>query len=283
MADVLEVVGLTKKYPKFGLNDVNFNLKDNSITGFIGINGAGKTTTIKAVLGLIKKDTGSIKVFGKDMDLFESEIKNRIGVVFDDGYFYEDLNLKEMKKIVSSAYSNWDDEVFNNYITEFDLDCTQKISTLSKGMKMKFALALAMSHNADFLIMDEPTSGLDPKIRSELMAILKEFAKQDGKSVFFSTHITSDLEKIADCLVLIDKGQIVFNMDKDELLKTHYIIKGDTQSFDKINSELFISIKETDDGFIGLINQNDEEIKNTDNFVIEKPSLEDIVLGYIGG
>ncbi len=283
MESVLKVDSLKKEYPFFKLNGVSFVIKKNTITGLIGTNGAGKTTTIKAVLGLIKSDSGSVEFFGKPINSNQVEIKNRIGIVFDDGYFYEDLKISEMKKIVASSYYSWSDSEFDKYMKKFNLDSRQKISTLSKGMKMKFSLALALSHNAELLIMDEPTSGLDPMIRKELINILEEYVKEDGRSVIFSTHITSDLEKVADRLILIDKGIVVFDEDKDILIESHEVIKGDVRLLGNDSENLFLCMDKNDDNFIGITNKKSEVIKNIQDIEIQKPSIEDIMLAYVRG
>ena len=218
MESILKVSDLNKSYGNFSLSNVSFSLPEGCITGFIGVNGAGKTTTLRTILELTNRTSGHIEFFGLDMQSHEQEIKNRIGVVLDDGYFYEELSLAEMKNIVASAYKSWDNKVFQSYLERFTLNPKQKIGTLSKGMRMKYALALALSHKAELLIMDEPTSGLDPLIRSQLLDILKEFMEYGGRGVFFSTHITSDLDKIADMLIMIDNGKIVFQEEKDTLL-----------------------------------------------------------------
>lgn len=283
MKTILEVTNLSKNYKNFSLDNVNFSLQEGCITGFIGINGSGKTTTIKAILGLILKDAGSITLSGKEMDDHERELKNRIGVVLDDGYFYEELTLKEMKSIIAPAYTNWDEAVFLNYMERFNLKLNQKISTLSKGMRMKYAIALALSHHADLLIMDEPTSGLDPLVRSELMNILLDFMKEEGNSVFFSTHITSDLDKIADILILIDQGEIIFSEEKDQLLDTHAIVKGDPTLLNEHTRKLFLTLRETTYGFEGITQDIDNVRQQMIDIVIEKPTIEDIMLSYIGG
>ncbi|MDQ0151277.1 ABC transporter ATP-binding protein [Eubacterium multiforme] len=281
MKDVLEVCGLNKYHKNFKLNNINLSLKENCITGFIGVNGAGKTTTIKTILGLSLKESGNIKVFGDDITGNEAKIKNRIGVVLDNGGFYEDLSMDEMKSIIAPLYSNWNEEKYKYYMRRFSLKSNQGISTLSKGMNMKFALALALSHNADLLIMDEPTSGLDPLVRKELMDILLEFMKEDGKAVFFSTHITSDLENVADVLILIHEGKIIFQEEKDVLLDTHRLVKGyDKKLTDDIRA-LFIDINETDFGFSG-ISKNINKLQSIyPDLIIEKPTIENIMLSYI--
>jgi len=281
MNTILEVNGLQTKLGAFRLQDISFTLQEGCITGFIGVNGSGKTTTIKTILGLMLKESGSIQLFGKDMDQNERELKNRIGIVFDEGYFYEDLTMLEMKSIVAPAYSQWDNALFKANMERFGLQPNQKISTLSKGMRMKYAIALALSHHADLLIMDEPTSGLDPLIRSEIMDILLAFMQQDGKSVFFSTHITSDLDKIADVLILIDKGNVIFNEDKDLLLETHGFVKGDKKELNDQTRTLFLTLRETAYGFEGLTPNKSVVQQQMKNVIIEKPTIEDIMLGYV--
>lgn len=283
MNNILEVTGLKKSYKDFNLSDVSFSLQEDCITGFIGVNGAGKTTTLRAILNLISKQSGTIKFFGKDMHTNEKELKNRIGIVLDDGCFYDELSMAEMKSIIASAYSNWSEQDYKAYMERFNLNPYQKISSLSKGMRMKFALALALSHNADLLIMDEPTSGLDLLIRSQLMEILTDYMKQGGKSVFFSTHITSDLDKIADMLILIDNGKILFEKEKDTLIDNHRLVKGDKKYLNEETRKLFLNMQESSFGFTGLTKQLDLVQKSMSDILVERPSIEDIMLGYIEG
>lgn len=281
MNTVLEVRNLKKDLDNFNLDNVNFSLKEGCITGFIGINGSGKTTTIKTILGLYPKDGGNISVFGKDIEKNEYAVKNRLGVVLDEGYFYEEMTLKEMKSVIAPAYENWDETIFLNYIQKFDLNLSQKISKLSKGMRMKFAITLALSHHADLLIMDEPTSGLDPLIRNELMQILLNFMEEEGKSVFFSSHITSDLDKVADILILIDRGRIIFNESKDELIERHALVKGDSRLINEETRKLFLSIRQTAFGFEGITDKRDLVCEQMNDVIIERPTVENIMLAYI--
>ena len=283
MNNAIEVVGLNKTYANFSLDNVSFIVPENCITGFIGANGAGKSTTIKSILRLINIGGGSIKFWGMDIDKHEREIKNRIGVVLDDGSFYEHLTMAQMKSVIAPAYSSWSDAEFSSNMERFALDPKQKISTLSKGMKAKFALALALSHNADLLIMDEPTSGLDPVVRRELMDIIIDFMRNDGKSVLFSTHIVSDLERVADILLLIDKGKIVFEEDKDALLDKHKIIKGRNDELSEGSRKLFLTLNETAFGFEGVSANADGLKKLIPSAIAERASIEDIMLAYIGG
>lgn len=216
--NILSVKELTKKYDKFQLNSISFNVKKGRIVGFIGNNGAGKTTTIRCILGLAPYQSGEIKVNDISIKNNEEKYKSLIGVVFDSGNFYESFTLEQMKSIVCAAYKNWDDEVYNKYMEKYLLRGDSKIKTLSKGMRMKYALALAMSHNAEVLVLDEPSSGLDPKSRDQLCEELLE-QKEKGKTIFFSTHITSDLDKIGDDIILIENGSILFNGQKAKFLE----------------------------------------------------------------
>lgn len=283
MENILEINGLNKSYGKFSLQDITFSLPEGCITGFIGINGAGKTTTLRTILGLTSKTSGNIRLFGKDMETNEKQIKERIGIVLDGGGFYDELNLSEMKNIVASAYKSWDETRYRMYLDRFSLGPKQKINALSKGMRMKYALALALSHNAELLIMDEPTSGLDPLIRSQLLDILKEFMKNGGRGIFFSTHITSDLDKIADMVIMIDNGKILIREEKDILLDSYRIAKGDLIDLTKDTEKLFININKTAFGFTGITNQLEAVKKAMPDAIIERTTIEDIMLCNIKG
>ena len=281
---MLEIKNLSKKFKTFELDNVSFKLEPGYIMGFIGPNGAGKSTTIKLIMNLLKKDFGEIKVFNKDHIEFEKEIKNRIGFVYDEPYFYEDLTIKQMKNIIAPFYKEWDEKLFNRYIKDFDLDLNQKIKKLSKGMKMKFSLAIALSHNADLIIMDEPTSGLDPVFRREILDILYNVIQDEKKSIFFSTHITTDLEKIADYITFINKGKVVFSKSKDEILESYRIIKGGNNLLDMDTRKKFIGLRETKVGFEGLV-ENPQKLKRLfgNDVIIERPTLEDIMVYSVRG
>lgn len=283
MEPIIEIKGLRKEFKDFSLKDIDITLKKGYIMGFIGPNGAGKTTTIKLMMNLLEKDAGEIKIFGKDHLKNEKEIKDKVGFVYDENHYYEELTISEMKWVVSSFYKAWNEEVFQKYIDEFQLPPKKKIKDLSKGMKMKFSLAIALSHDADLLIMDEPTSGLDPLVRSELLEILSEIIQDENKAVFFSTHITSDLDKIADYVTLIHEGEIILSMEKDELLNNHELIKGSKDVLNNLNRKDFINIKESQFGFEALT-KNKNHVKKIygDKILIERPNLEDIMLYYTG-
>ena len=218
-----------------------------------------------------------------DLSSNEKEIKERIGIVLDDGGFYDELTLSEMKSIIASAYKSWSNDDYNMYLARFSLNPKQKISTLSKGMRMKYALALALSHKAEFLIMDEPTSGLDPLIRNQLLEILKEFMDNGGHGVFFSTHITSDLDKIADTLIMIDEGHIVFQEEKDNLLDRYRIVKGDVADLCPDTEKLLMNIDKTPFGFTAITKYADDLRKLMPDCMLERPSIEDIMLSNIKG
>lgn len=279
MNNILEIKNLRKEYNDFTLKDISFNLEKGYIMGFIGPNGAGKSTTIKLIMNLIKKQSGEIKIFGKDNVKDEREIKQKIGFVYDENYYYEDLTIRDIKKIVAPFYKYWDDKAFNKYLKDFNLNPAKKIKTLSKGMKMKFSLAIALSHNADLIIMDEPTSGLDPVFRCEILDILYELIQDENKSVFFSTHITTDLEKIADYITFINNGEIIFSESKDQILDKYAIIKGSKELLDSDTEKEFINIRRNSFGFEALTD-NVNKIKRLfqKDVIIDKASLEDIMI-----
>jgi len=280
MAPVLDIKNLRKEYKDFALDGISFSLEKGYIMGFIGPNGAGKSTTIKLIPNLIKKDSGEIKIFGLDNLAYETEVKNRIGFVLDEAFYYEMLTVKEMKNIIAPHYKNWDKGLFSLYIKRFELPLDKKIKDLSKGMKMKFSLAIALSHHAELLLMDEPTSGLDPVIRSELLDILSELMESEDLSIFFSTHITSDLDKIADYIVFIDNGKIVLDKAKDDILENYGIVKGPKGLIDK-NDPMFIGYRENSFGFEALVeDKNRLKMFAPDKIIIEKPTLEDIMVFY---
>ncbi len=282
MSYVLEINNLRKTYKGFSLKDINIKLEQGYITGFIGANGAGKSTTIKSILNLINRDSGDVKIFNKDNKTNDKELKNKIGVVLDEGYFYEELTLKEMKNIIAPMYSNWNENQFDNYIRRFNLPLDRKISKLSKGMRMKYSIAIALSHNAELFIMDEPTSGLDPIVREELLEILSDIIQEENKTIFFSTHITSDLDKIADYLIIINDGKILLQGAKDEIIEGHRLVKGDKNLLTLENRKDFVAIKENSYGFEALTKEANKLSRTYgDKLVMEKPNIEELMLYYI--
>jgi len=273
MSNILEIKNLRKEYNDFSLKDISFNLERGYIMGFIGPNGAGKSTTIKLIMNLIKKQSGEIKIFGKDNIKYEREIKQKIGFVYDENYYYEDLTIRDIKRIIAPFYKYWDEAAFNRYLKDFNLNPAKKIKTLSKGMKTKFSLAVALSHNADLIIMDEPTSGLDPIFRCEILDILCELIQDENKSVFFSTHITTDY------ITFINNGEIIFSESKEKVLDKYAIIKGSKELLDSDTEKEFINIRRNSFGFEALTD-NVDKIRRLfqKDVVIDKASLEDIMV-----
>lgn len=279
---VLEVKNLAKDYESFSLKNINFKVKKGSVTGFLGINGSGKTTTIKSLAGLTLPTSGEMYFFGEKIDSKnESRIKSKIAFLLDGNYYYPELKLKVMKKIFSRAYASWDENVFNNLMQAFELNPNQKISTLSKGMKVRFSLALALSHGAELIIMDEPTEGLDPLMRESFVCILKDLAKK-GITIFLSSHITSDLDKIADDVILIHDGNIVFQENMKNLKANYFEVKGDVSLLDFDNQKLFLRISKDENEFTGTYQGNKEDIlKQFPDAKIRSANLEEIMFGNI--
>jgi len=243
MNNILEARGLCKNYGSFALDDVTFEVPRGYIMGFVGPNGAGKTTTIKLILGLIKADSGSVNVPGKE----------QIGVVMDAPLYVDDWTMKGVESAISPFYQNWNVNKFSEYLKTFGLDAKKKVKELSRGMKVKLQIAAALSHDAKLLILDEPTSGLDPVARDEICDLLREFVTDDGRSVLFSTHITTDLEKTADYTTFILNGRIVFSGAKDTLLEKYARVTGGLSEVSEEQKKLIIGYREHGTGFEGLI------------------------------
>ncbi|WP_054949304.1 phenol-soluble modulin export ABC transporter ATP-binding protein PmtA [Numidum massiliense] len=279
MENTVKLTNVSKAFANFHLQDVSFAIKRGYITGFIGPNGAGKTTTIKLMMNLLTRDSGAIEIFGKDVTNNEQSIKQRIGFVYADNCFYEHLTIAQMKRVIAPFYEQWDDTVFEQYRRAFNLQSNKKIKQLSKGMKTKFALAVALSHDADLIVMDEPTSGLDPVFRREILDILANIIQDEEKTVFFSTHITSDLEHIADYITFIHDGRIVFSETKDDVLAQYRLVKGSNELLDCDTRKLFTGVRETSVGFTGLTRQAElaQQLFGAEA-VFETPSLEDIMV-----
>ncbi|WP_346870348.1 ABC transporter ATP-binding protein [Clostridium sp. UBA5119] len=280
---IIEIKNLTKKYEDFKLDNISFSLDRGHIMGFIGENGAGKTTTIKLIMNLLKRDEGEIQIFGKDNIDNEREIKERIGFVYDECFYYENLSIRDNEKIISSFYKNWNTKVFENYLRKFNLNKKQKVKELSKGMKMKFAIALALSHNAEFLILDEPASGLDPVMRRDILDVFQEVIQDENVGILISSHIISDLEKISDYITYIQKGKIVFSKATSELMEEYKIIKGDKALLSNLDEKVIYGLRETPYGFEGIIKDKHIEKSIRQKIVSEKPSLEEIMVAMNKG
>lgn len=284
MENILEIKNLTKKYKNFKLDNISFVIPRGFIMGFIGENGAGKTTTIKLIMNLLQRDRGEIKVFGKDNVKCEREIKERIGFVYDDCFYYENLSVKDNGKIIAGFYKFWNWKVFNDYLRKFNLNENQKVKELSKGMKMKFAIAIALSHKAEFIILDEPTSGLDPVMRRQLLELLQQVMEDEKVGILISSHITSDLEKIADYITYIKKGKIIFSMSTPELQEEYVVIKGNKNLLKDIDRDIIYGLRETPYGFEGITRELDKiEGGIRKQLIIEKPSIEEIMVAVNKG
>ncbi|WP_027964920.1 ABC transporter ATP-binding protein [Halalkalibacillus halophilus] len=283
MEDAVIFSNVNKSYQGFQIKDLSLSVKKGYITGFIGPNGAGKTTTIKLMLNLLEQDSGAIKVFGDDYSNHQKDIRQRIGFIYADHQLYEHLTIKKMKKIIAPFYSKWDDDVFAYYMKRLDLPWNRKIKYLSKGMTTKLSIAIALSHHADLMILDEPTSGLDPISRREIIDILTDVIQDEEKTIFFSTHIISDIEQIADYITLINDGRIILNEDKETMKEQHYIVRGACELIDSDIRKLFLQIRETSIGFEALTNQPEVVRKLMGDYIVmERASLEDIMVYTLG-
>ena len=283
MENILEIKNLSKKYNGFELKNVSIELPKGMIMGFIGENGAGKTTTIKSILNVINRDSGEIKIFGLDNKENERKIKEDIGVVLDDSFLSEYLNPSDLNKIMKNIYKNWDEKLYFKYIEDFKLPKEKISKEYSSGMKMKLKIAVALAHHPRLLILDEPTSGLDPVARNEILDIFQEFIQDEEHGIFVSSHITSDLEHIADYITFINNGEIIFTKTRDELLENYGIVKCSEEQFKKIDKKDYIKYKKNRYEYDVLIEDKYEFKKKYDISVIDKPSLEDIMLIYIKG
>ncbi len=284
MANAIEIKDLTKKYDnKFELGPINLNIPSGFIIGLIGENGAGKTTLIKSLLSIIKPNSGTINIWGKDINKDESTIKEDIGVVLDGMFFPELLNAKDLNLIMKDIYKNWDSELYLNYLSEFKLPIDKKIKELSKGMRKKLEIAVALSHKPKLLILDEPTSGLDPVVRSEVLDIFLKFIEDEEHTILLSTHITSDLEHIADEIIFIDKGSVLLQETRDNILDNYGILKCDIEDFDKISKEDIIRYKKQKYNYEVLIDNKAKLSKKYKDFVIDKITLEELMVLMIKG
>ena len=281
MNDALIISGLTKTYKDFMLNGVSFSVPCGSIVGLIGENGAGKSTTINAVLELIQKEAGSICVLGKEQ--LDNEIKEQIGVVFDGNNYPEIFSTRKLNRVMKDIYHSWEEHTFLNLLKKFFLPADKPIKQFSKGMKMKLAIAVALSHNSKLLILDEATSGLDPVIRDDILDILLDFAQDETHSILISSHITTDLEKIADYIVFIHEGQVVFSKPKDELIEQYGIIKCGAAQFEALDKLDIIVYRKMDYEWQVLVADRVAMKKKYPKALIDSASIDEIMLLYVKG
>ena len=283
MENILEVKNLCKKYKGFELQNVNITLPKGMIMGFIGENGAGKTTTIKAILDIIRDYTGEIKLFGLDNKKDDKKIKENIGAVLDDMFFPEILTPNDINTIMKDIYKNWDSKLYFKYLTDFALPNNKAIKTLSKGMRKKLEIATAISHHPQLLILDEPTAGLDPVARNEVIDLFQSFIQNEECSIFLSSHITTDLEHIADYITFINNGNIILSKTREELLEDYGIVKCSKEEFEKIDKKDFIQYKKSKYEYEVLVENRKIFSKKYAINTIDKITLEELMVLMIKG
>lgn len=279
--NAIEIRNLTKRYDGFTLDNVSFAVPMGCIMGFIGQNGAGKTTTIRAMLNIIKTDGGTISLLGLDHIKDEYAVKEQIAAVFDELPFHESFNANHVNTMFKGLYGNWNEETFFAYLDRFCLPRKKKIAKFSKGMKMKLQIATALSHGAKLLILDEATTGLDPVVRNEILDIFREYIQDENHSVLMSSHITSDLEKIADCVTFIDKGKILLTGFKDEILEHHGVMKCTKAQLEDIPAESYISARINDFGAELMVSDFSAAKRQYPEFTFDRTTLEEIMLFYV--
>ena len=276
--NLIEVNGLCKNFEKFQLKNVSMTLEEGFIMGFIGRNGAGKSTTLKTMLNLMKSDGGSIKLCGLSNPRDEIEIKNQVGYVFGGVDFYPEAKISRITDVTKSFYKEWNEELYNSLCDRFEIDQNKKFKHLSAGMKVKYSVAVAMSHNPKLLILDEPTSGLDPAARDDLVLLFQEFIEDGQHSILFSTHITSDLEKCADYITYIKQGQILASTDRETFHNSYISVAGKKEQLTSDVESKIIGLHTHQLGFEGLMKAEDRAVAEKGGFEIAQPTLEDIMI-----
>ena len=283
MEHLLKIEGLTKHYPEFSLQDVSFSVPGGSIMGFVGENGAGKTTTIKLILDEFPRDGGSVTVFGRDNREAGREIREDIGVVFDDAHFHEIFTAQEVGAFLKDCYRKWDAACYDALLKRLELPAKKRIKEFSRGMRMKLSIAAAMAHRPRLLLLDEPTSGLDPIVRDEVLELFQEFIGDEEHAVLFSSHITEDLEKIADYVAYLHRGRLQFVRSKDELLYEYGIVKCGKSEFERMDASDFAAWRENAYEIQALTENREAARRKYPNCVIDRAGLEDIMLLYSKG
>ena len=279
--NAIEISNLRKCYDGFTLDDISFSVPKGSIMGFIGQNGAGKSTTIRAILNITKMDGGSIRLLGMDHIQDEMQIKEQIAAVFDECPFHDSFKAKQINILFRGLYRSWDEQKFYDYLDRFQLPRKKKIGEFSKGMKMKMQIAAALSHGAKLLVMDEPTTGLDPVVRNEILDIFREYLSDEDNSILLSSHITSDLDKIADCVTFIDKGKLLLTGYKDDILESHGLMKCSREDYREIDPEDIISARINEYSVDIMVSDRDKMSRKYSGILIEKTNLEEIMLFYV--
>ena len=281
MTNALTISGLTKTYPDFTLDNVSFAVPSGSIVGLIGENGAGKSTTINAALGLIQKEAGQVSILGKEK--IDDDTKERIGVVFDGSNYPEILSPKKINRIMKNIYRSWNEQIYFRLLKQFSLPLDKQVKQFSKGMKMKLAISAAFSHQSNLLILDEATSGLDPVMRDDILDMLLEFVQEEERSILVSSHITSDIEKIADYIVFIHKGKVVFSKPKDALMEQYGMIKCGTAQFEALDKADITAYRKMDYEWQVLITNREKMERKYPKAMIVPATIDEIMLLYIKG
>lgn len=280
--NAVEINGLIKKLGDFKLDIDNFEIEKGIITGFVGKNGAGKTTTINLIMNFLRRDSGNIKILGKEYTGKELNIKEKIGYIGDKSGFMKESRLKDIKNSISLFYKNWNEELYNNLIKKFELDESKVYKDCSKGQQRKFDIIMALSHKPEILIMDEPTSNLDPVVRDEFIKIIQNIMEKYEMTVFYSTHITSDLENVCDSIAFIEDGKIFLKGYRDDIIDSHKIVKGRLELLDNETRKYFISIDENKFGFEGLTNDCESVFELMgEEATYSRPRIEDLLKFYI--
>jgi len=283
MNNALEIRNLNKSYGDFQLKDVSFSVPKGSIVGFIGENGAGKTTTLKAILNLVRRDSGTVKMMGMDTIAEEKKIKENIGVVLDGCNFHDNLKTEDISKMMGSIYKNWNPVMYKKYLAKFKLPENKIIKSFSTGMKMKLQIGVALAHEPQFLILDEATSGLDPIVREEILDVFMDFIQDEEHSILISSHITSDLDKIADYIVLIHQGEILLDDNKESLVNGMGSLKCGTEDFYKLDKNEYIRYRNNAFGYEVLVKDKWKMQKKYPEVIVDGVSIEEIMLFYIKG
>ena len=281
--NILEIDNLSKDYGDFVLDRVSFLLPRGAIMGLIGENGAGKSTTINCILNEIQKSSGKVLIFGKDHISDEIEIKSKLGVVFDENHFPDIFTPMEIGKYMSGIYPGWEWVVYRQFLEKFELPKDKKIKDYSKGMKVKLAFAVALSHKAELLILDEATSGLDPIIRDDVLDMLIDFVQDESHSVLVSSHIISDLEKVADYITFLHKGKVIFSHEKDDLVDNYGIVSCGAAIFDTLDKTEIIAYRKEDYQYKVLVKNRDKAAKNYPKAIVSPATIEEIMLFYVKG
>ena len=276
MESILNIQNLNKKYPSFALKDVSFTVKPGEIMGFIGRNGAGKTTTLKSIMNLVHFDSGKITAFDLEMSEHELENKQRIGFALSELNYYPNKTIRSLMNVTKRFYKNFDEKKFAEVCKLFNLNIDKKLEELSSGMKVKYSVAIALSHQAELLILDEPTSGLDPVSRDEILDIFRQIVKNKDRAILFSTHITSDLDKCATNITYIHDGAIMYTGTKKDFVNSYLFIKDKNKNAGLLNE--YIAYKELDDRIEGLIDANNKDVFVNAGVEIKEPDLEEIMV-----